>query len=437
MKGSQNTMLASPIRSMPRVGPLLAALALTTACTGRPSASLADPAGVLTTIDSTADTVVARVTGPIPDSLVRRLVAETTIEPAAEDTSLFTETFDVEVDRAGRFWVFDSPTNSIFLFDRAGALIRRIGRVGGGPGEFRSNNGMVPAGDSGVAIWDSQNARIAFFDGAGIFTTSWPTPAGFSTNEGLQQDRLGTLYLRRPVTPPREGEILGRMGLVRLTATGGLADSLIPLDLDVPRETYLAVHKSKAGNSQSSTGARYAPGYHWAWHPDGYFVVGHGGRFELTLLPKGRKPLVIRRDFPPVPVPAEERADEQARITYGMRQTDPSWAWNGPALPESKAPLLGITVTRDGRIWTQVATPSVRIPDDEIPSPRDPKAPVTRYRTPTVFEVFEPSGRFLGRVDCRCRITLVDAEGDRVWAIVRGESDLPAVVRFRIDPPLR
>ena len=416
----------------------LVPLVLLGACNRAPSPDQPDDSGLRTVIDSTADTVVARIAGQVPVAAIRRLVPEVRIAPSADDTSLFTEVSEFEVDRAGRFWVFDRPTSSVFLFGSDGTLIKRVGRKGGGPGEFASNSGMVSLPDTGLAVWDPQNARISFFDAAGAFRTSWVTPSGFNTGNGLLTDGSGRLYLKRPVTPPREGEILGRLGLVALGDRGAFRDSLEPPDLPVQREVYLAVQRSGKDNvNQSSTSSRFAPNYFWAWHPAGYFVVGHGGRFEIVVARPEGKPLVIRRGAPAVAVASEEREEEQALITYSMRQTQPDWAWSGPPIPEIKAPLLGLTVARDGRIWAQVAVPSERIPDAEVATPRDAKAPTIRHRTRPVYEVFGADGRFLGRVDCGCRMTLVDAEGDRVWALVRDENDLPVVARFRIEPALR
>lgn len=415
-------------------GLFLIALLLIPGCGPRDASS---PGHALRTVmDSTRDSIVARTEGDVPPGGLHTLRPEVTIAPAADDTSLFTEVYDFEVDRAGRFWVFDRPSSTVFLFSPEGKLLRRVGRRGAGPGEFRGSNGMVALPDSGVAILDASNARVSFFDAAGDFRTSLRVPSGFSTSNGLLADRSGRLYLRRPVTGPREGEILGRLGLVPLNDQGELADSLIPPDLDVPREVYVAVQVTRGGQSQSATGARYAPGYYWAWHPAGYFVVANGGTGEIILARTRDKPVVIRRSFAPVPVVEAERAEEQATIIWQMRQTDPAWTWNGPDLPRTKAPLLWLQVTRDGRIWTRVAVPSERIPDNEVATPRNEDRPVSHYRNPAVFEVFAPDGRFLGRIDCQCRLSLVQADGDTVWGIVRDENDLPAIVRFQVEPGL-
>ena len=53
--------------------------------------------------------------------------------------------------------------------------------------------------------------------------------------------------MKRPVTPPREGEILGRMGLVRLKDGGAFADSSAAPDLIVPRADDGSVHYVSAG----------------------------------------------------------------------------------------------------------------------------------------------------------------------------------------------
>lgn len=414
---------------------IIAVAVASAACGDAGASGGASAAGLETAFDSTADSIFARVEGDVPAPALRRLVAEVRIAPTLDDTSLFSDVFEFEVDAANRFWVYDRPANRVFLFGADGALIRRIGRQGAGPGEFAQGNGMIALPDTGIAVWDSRNARISFFDAAGDFRASWITPSGFSTSNGLYTDRARAFYLKRPVTPPREHEILGRMGLVRLRDDGSLGDSLVPPDIPVKLETYLAV--SKDGNGRSSTSTAFAPRFFWDWHPDGYFIAAHGGHYEIVVGRKAGKAITIRRTLPPVSVLDEERSDEQERITWNMRQTDPGWTWSGAPVPQAKAPLTALFVSRDGRIWAQVATPSERIPDEELEPRREKGPPVRRFRAPTVYEVFADDGRFLGRIPFPARTTLVQADGDYVWAITRDEDDLPAVVRYRVEPGLR
>lgn len=391
-------------------------------------------AGVPTVFDSTADSIVATVDGDVPTSALRLVTAEMRIAPSMDDTALFADATSFVVDQADRIWLYDYQSRRVFLFDANGNLLRRIGRQGSGPGEFASGNGIVVLPDTGVAIWDSQNARISFFNSAGDFRTSWPTPAGFSTSNGLVTDRTHALYLRRPVTPPREGDILGRMGLVRLREGGAFADSLVPPDLLVRQDAYLAV--SPDGRGRSSTGSSFAAAFTWAWHPDGYFVAGNGGTYEIVLARPDATPIVIRRHDAPIAIPPDERDEEQARITFSMRQTQPGWSWTRPDLPATKAPLSSVMVTRDGNIWARVATPSERIPADELPPQRENRLPVRHFRSPVTYEVFAPDGRFLGRVPMPPRTSIVEADGNVAWGVTRDADDLPAVVRFSISPPL-
>lgn len=265
---------------------------------------------------------------------------------------------------------------------------------------------------------------------------SVPTPAGFSTSDALLRDAAGALYLRRPVTEPREGEILGRMGLVRLDSAGAFADSLEPPDIAVPREVYVASKTTKGGTSRSATNSEHAGQYLWAWHPQGHFVVGNGVTYEIIVARPAGKPVSMRRESTPIAITPEQRDEDEQRILWQMRSVDPSWTWQGPALPRTKAPLLQLTVTRDGRIWARVAAPSEPIPEDELTPQRKDGPPVRRFRAPQAWEVYEADGRFVGRVDFPPRTVLVQAEGDRVWAIGRDENDLPAILRLRLEPSL-
>lgn len=411
-----------------RRAPALIAL-LAAACAGAADDASVSSAGLATVFDSSrADTVVARTAGEVPAAALRRVTAEVRIAPEADDTSLFAEVSEFDVGRDGRLFVFDRAANVLFVFDSSGALERRVGRQGAGPGEFNSNNGMVVLRDGRLAQWDARNARISFFSPEGTFLNSWVLPAGFSTSDGLRSDTSGTIHLYRPVTPPREGEILGRMGLVRLGDDGVWLDSLVPPDLPVDRITYVA----RQEGSTSATSPTHAPRFLWAWHPHAHFVSVSTGTYALEVSRPGRA-LRIERDAPVIAVSGEERAFDQERITQNLRSTDPAWTWNGPAIPSAKPPVAGLSVARDGRIWVRVATPSQLIPEAERDTDR-PNNPARRYRDPVVYEVFAADGRFLGRVELPMSTTWMEADGDRVWYLQRDEDGLPAVVRARVAP---
>jgi hypothetical protein len=412
---------------------LCALVTLVAACSAG-TESAADPSGLATVRDSTRpDSVIVRIAGEVPAERLRTVTEELRIQPDAEDTTLFGETRDFEVGHDGRLFVYDAASQRIFLFGPDGAHRRTIGRQGGGPGEFRQNNGMQRLPDGRVAQLDSRNARLNFFSADGDFMESWVVPAGFSTTNGVRADRRGTLYLVRPVTAPRDGEILGRMGLVRLGEGGAFGDSSAAPDLRVAQVFYTATEKVGTNTNVSSTGPRHAPRFLWALHPEGWFVAADGGRYEIEVS-RPVVPLRIVRDASAVPVPEEERAWDEARITFNLRMTDPSWTFTGPPIPSAKPPIRDLQVARDGRIWVRVSTPSERIPDAEREPAVEGRAAPPMFRDPVHYEVFAADGTFLGRVVLPINSTWMEADGDMVWVLDRDADGLPGVVRLRVSP---
>ena len=408
----------------------LVLLALAAAACGNDAPPRAD--GLVVTRDSTAEAVVVSIAGNIPEAQVRRLEPELVIAPDADDTSLFTTVWEFDVDQWDRIWAYDNDANTIFVFDRDGTLVRRIGRTGAGPGEFRQNMGMIIRPDGGLAHWDGSNGRITILDSTGAYVGSWPVPTTFGTMNGLVSGPDGTIYMRRPVTEPRPGEILGRMGLVAIQPDGTFGDSLVLPELTMERAVYVA----QQGGGRSSSRARYGATDHWGLTASGEIVQVNGATYEMVVARRDGHALVIRRTLTEVPVLDEERSQEEARISWQMQRTQADWSWNGPPLPTTKAPVtgMGVVPTRDGRLWVQVAVPSERIPDAEVVPPRDSTMPVISYRMPVVYEVFEADGSLLGRVAMPPRTFLVDADGEMVWGLATDDDGLPQLIRFRVEP---
>jgi hypothetical protein len=85
-----------------------------------------------------------------------------------------------------------------------------------------------------------------------------------------------------------------------------------------------------------------------------------------------------------------------------VRRTDPGWRWNGPPIPDTKPSYKAFFVGQRGRIWVQLHTEARQISEDAAGPPQD--APwmhdaLQRWVEPSAFDVFDPDGRYLRRVE--------------------------------------
>lgn len=414
--------------------PVVAVMAFITATTVvSPAATQGTPA-LTTRFDSTKDTIFARIQAAVPTRM-HRGVLELSIAPAADDTTLFTLVDAFAVDRAGRFWVFDRPSATIFLFGADGKLIRRIGRRGFGPGEMqRSNGGAALLGDR-YAMWDPVTARINWFSSEGAFERSSTLPRGWQAFRSVSTDKSGALFVALPLSK-EPARLFSSRGLVRVRTDGVLADSLAPPDLRVPDPYYYVAGTSRNGLPEATYASSFAVGTGWVWHADGFFASIDQLRGRIVFSRRSGKPIVIERALPPVRLVAGERRDEEASITWGMRRADPAWKWTGPPVPETKPALGGLFAARDGRMWIQVALAGEQIPEAELPGRQPNGPPIRRFRSPVAWEVFAADGSFLARVALPPDVTFMEADGNTVWALGRDEDDLPALRRYRVEPPL-
>ena len=398
------------------------------------SVSSAQGPGLQTQLSRAGDTVIARVNGAVPTNALKRLREIRRIQPAEDDTTLFSDVFEFKVDQRGRAWVADDPTSSIFLFDSAGRFVRKIGGKGAGPGEFQQHGGLATLRDGRIAHLDFSNARVSFFSPAGDYLTSWPIPAAtFMLRSALLVDPSGGLRIQwrnYQWTATVPATLL--LGLREGGAAFG--DTIGVFAPDVPAFVYEA--KGPGGRPSIGMSGPFAPSFRWKWHPGGGVASINGATGTIRITQANAPPVRIERTAPPVRVSADERAEAEASFVSIMRRADPNWTLSVP-LATTKPALENVFAGNDGKVWVLVAGAAELIPDDERSEPRPNRPPPARWRSATIWEVFAPNGTFLGRVPFKRPVSIQHADGDDVWVIERTALGLPAVVRYRVEPALR
>jgi hypothetical protein len=84
--------------------------------------------------------------------------------PLPPDHAFTPNVREIHVSPAGRLYVYDQQVyTSLFVYDSRGNFLRKIGRPGKGPGEFRLISTFGFAGDT-LWVMDQMQDRITFFD---------------------------------------------------------------------------------------------------------------------------------------------------------------------------------------------------------------------------------------------------------------------------------
>lgn len=433
------------IRGMVGGATLISVTVMSAACTMGEDSSASPPIGV--SVDTIGDTVVVRTNGPGAWGGTRGLVPTLRIGSLDGPAStVFGDVGSLAADPDGNVYVLDAQAAEIRVFDPAGTHVRTIGRRGNGPGEIGRPTAIAVSRGGRVAARDRPNGRLQVWlpDGAdaGKRTLEWPvvSPMG-DAMVPLWIDDQGTSWVR--TLGPRDPES-GRSArvVVRVDSMGQVIDTLP----DPAAHAADNLARSRGGSAVIP----YMPRGAWAVHPDGSLILTTPDGLGIDVVSPDGGVLRILRDTEPVEVSQQERTEVQALTEATMQGFLSGWEWEGPDVPETKAHVVNVFTSWDGRIWVHAAQPSVRVPNPEFGSgPRvsgsgnqrgpqrgTPVAPPEMiWVEPTVFEVFERDGTFLGSVQ-------LDAEldqrpypvffGDGGWGVTTDALGVQRVVHFEV-----
>jgi len=409
---------------------------------------------------------VAAVTaaGPVPahsqraDTVVRiqpspRHPGTATIVPdisigAADgaDEYLFGDIAEIAVAKDGTIYVFDRQVPALRQYDATGKYVRTLGRSGSGPGEYRTGGGLAVHPDGRVLLWDTGNWRINVYTPAGANLPAWTTPSGssgsmsLSTSRSLLVDSAGLVYVRRDAFFLRDPSAR-RVFWIRLHADGRLRDT-IPSPSFAANAPGLTATNS-AGNATVSAGVPFSAQPIVAMSPLGFFVTAMPVQYAFEILRPGAPVTSVRRPVQPAAVSDRERDSARKAVEERMRKTDPIWTWSGPAVPRTRPAFENVLIGSDGRIWLAIVPENSRrvgsvsggvgLGGGRVGAPGPARSPGQPEKPrAALYDVFEPDGAYLGRIEIPPRISTVVRRGDYVWGVEYDEDDIPHVKRYRI-----
>jgi hypothetical protein len=295
--------------------------------------------------------------------------------PNGAEEYLFADVADVAVAKDGAIYVFDRGTPAIRKYDAAGKYVRTLGRKGRGPGEYLSGSGLGVLPDGRVLLWDTGNWRVNVYSATGDVLTSWSTESGMGPNSSMSVAR-------------------------------GLPDRY-PFELHVP----------------AAPARRGVPA---TWQP-------------------GQPVVSVRREAEAEaePVTGAEWAQARSDLEERLRTTDPRWSWGLSAAPKTKPFYKALLVGEDGRIWVELVKPTIPAIGmltggggvGPAPARLAPSTGKPKVERAGLYDVFEPNGTYVGRVQLPLRVSLAVMRGEFVWGVAFDDDDVQSVKRYAISWP--
>lgn len=343
-----------------------------------------------------------------------KLVKEAQIGSAdGEGAAMFANIVGLLVDPLDRVWVADGQQQEVRVFDARGRHVRTIGRKGGGPEEFGMLAGMDWGPDGNLWVVDGGNSRYAVWDTAGKLVAT---------------HRRASNMLMIPWSGGWDAE--GRLYDIGGSAMGPEGETLVRAGADLqPRDTFTippfkgefweVVNEGGAGRGRGRgrsimrMNVPFTGSQEWRVDPRGNVWIARTQQYRLERHPfgGGAPDLVVERPTQPVKV-----ADEDLERALGRFD---DFKERGGQIDESRIPdtypaLQSFFFADDGHLWV---FPQL-----------GPDRPA--------LDVFDPAGRFLGRVTPPGRVMTVPypaIRGNRFVGVVRDENDVETVWVMRIE----
>lgn len=290
------------------------------------------------------------------------------------------------------------------VFSSDGALLRRIGRRGRGPGELATPTGFAWGDDGHLWVSDPENLKYAVFDGGGHLVETIRRPSFSYPKRQYPLVHVEGLGL---IDQAMVGEAVA---LLRVPMDGSGVDTLMSIPLEpvsaAARDLLLRVRTPET----EALVRHYLRRKLWAIDPAGavWTATNDAFRFVKQSL-NGDTLMVVSSDHPGT----GWKARETRTVTEALRQGGVDRGDIRPVRPE----LQSLNVLDDGHLLAQL----VDVPG--LPSSR--------------FDVYGPGGLYLGVFDLGFAPHPLGAFGSRGDTVVAptlmGALEVPAVVGTVIE----
>ena len=350
----------------------------------------------------------------------------------------------------GRIYLLQNWDYSVSIFLPDGRPAGRIGRAGGGPGEFGSPPQRM--GWRADTLWVSDRFTTQFFlaDGTPVRQVGFkiPMPAEGSTFAPGTPLADGTFLPYRTVNEQAERFLLARqVPLRRLSSAGEIVDTIAIV------KRHLADHVIHREEDDRGFGLMsphpLTPSNEESWLPvvteaDGSAVVYIGevrsedehSTFDLLRIGIAGDTLLHRAvPYVPLPVTSEERERMREWFAAGIA---------GDRTPERLRPPWGVRdAERRRRIARELITfPRTHPPVGRILAGSDGSIWLLRETWPratNLWKIYDEQGNLEGSVQIEAledgyRPYIFHASRNEVWVQIRGALDVPYIVRYELRP---
>ena len=372
------------------------------------------------------DTVRVRADNPPLWGTNVRLVEELAIgQVDGPQEYAFGRIFHAAPERDGSFYLYDQNDGQIRRYDPRGRFTGKIGRKGGGPGEYQHVGGMMVDATGSLVVFDPGSRRITHFGPDGKMRREWSTTRG--SFDAFVIDSAGRMYF----VVTAGGRMMEGPGVqqqfLRLSPDGKVLDSLpFPnLTTRTPIPQTFALSTSDGMRLNFIEDPLYAP------YLSGGILAGRSGAYRVVVNDGSRRVMVIERNVQPVRLGSEERAQwVEWADTMRLRGSGPY------DIPRTKPLLRGLRSDHQGRIWAEVYVEAEK--RTNLPATRtNGGKQILYWRERTTYDVFSPQGQYLGRVALPQESVLLAISGNRLYTRGRGPDDEERIVVFRLAIPDR
>lgn len=320
----------------------------------------------------------------------------------------------------GGFWLADGTVPVVRRYAPDGTWLGDVGRAGEGPGEYLAPSGLAAGPDRRVLLFDGRLRRISTYSEDGSFLRSFPAGSGVVAPRSFVGDGEQVVFVKTLEVSGEGGVAASWIGY---DLTGRLLDS-IPIPAS-NSEGPVFVVQSNGGDLRPFTTRTLS-----ALTPSGAIVGGRNDAYVLErrdMTSLGEK--FIECSISAVRLLDAERPQWEARLkrVQEMARQGGGTAGSGP-IPTEKPLFNDLWVDRDNRTWVRRHVSAI---DSGETSRTTSGLPALRWREEPTWDVFDPTGGYLGTVVFPLGHILMEAVGDDVWTSVLGRFDEPYVIRFR------